>query len=343
MPRSAGRANIGAGTITCNYDDGFLKYRTVIGEGGVRRIEQRARRAGDDRGGRDRRCGIGRDAGRRRRRAGASPAGGRKRKPGWAARFRALMAARKKSDIEDRKSMCGIIGIVGKEEVCSRLLAGLRRLEYRGYDSAGIATDHDGRDRPPSCTRQARQSGARAGQQDPLPGHTGIAHTRWATHGAPTEDNAHPHATAEVAVVHNGIIENFKALREELQARGRVFTSQTDTEVVAHLVSEQVERGAEPQAAVAAVLKRLKGAFALAILFRSPSGPADRRAARLAAGGGLWRGRNLSRLRRAGACAADPADHLSRRGRLGGGRLATARRSTTATTGRSSARSRSRA
>ncbi len=163
--------------------------------------------------------------------------------------------------------MCGIIGIVGKEEVCGRLLSGLRRLEYRGYDSAGIATDHDGvidRRRAPGKLDNL----AAVLHADPLPGCTGIAHTRWATHGAPTEDNAHPHATAEVAVVHNGIIENFKPLREELQARGHVFTSQTDTEVVAHLVSEQVEQGAEPAAAVAAVLKRLHGAFALAILFR---------------------------------------------------------------------------
>ncbi|WP_420139560.1 glutamine--fructose-6-phosphate transaminase (isomerizing) [Sphingomonas sp.] len=163
--------------------------------------------------------------------------------------------------------MCGIIGIVGKEEVCERLLSGLRRLEYRGYDSAGIATDHDGvidRRRAPGKLDNL----AAVLREEPLPGRTGIAHTRWATHGAPTEDNAHPHATGHVAVVHNGIIENFKALREELQARGRVFTSQTDTEVVAHLVSEQVEAGAEPAAAVASVLKRLHGAFALAILFR---------------------------------------------------------------------------
>ncbi len=163
--------------------------------------------------------------------------------------------------------MCGIIGIVGKEEVCGRLLAGLRRLEYRGYDSAGIATDHDGRiDRRRAPGKLDNL--AQVLRRDPLPGHTGIAHTRWATHGAPTEDNAHPHATGEVALVHNGIIENFKTLREELQARGRTFTSQTDTEVVAHLVSEQVEHGVAPRAAVAAVLKRLKGAFALAILFR---------------------------------------------------------------------------
>src|SRR6478752_8275980 len=151
--------------------------------------------------------------------------------------------------------MCGIIGIVSGEDVSDRLLDGLKRLEYRGYDSAGIATIVDGR------IERRRASGklvnlARELAAQPLPGTTGIAHTRWATHGAPTTSNAHPHATGEVAVVHNGIIENFKPLREELQARGRVFTSETDTEVVAHLVSEQVEQGAEPAAAVAAVLKR---------------------------------------------------------------------------------------
>ncbi|MBB4152794.1 glucosamine--fructose-6-phosphate aminotransferase (isomerizing) [Sphingomonas jinjuensis] len=163
--------------------------------------------------------------------------------------------------------MCGIVGIVGREEVAERLLDGLRRLEYRGYDSAGIATDHGGR------IERRRASGklvnlARELAADPLPGCTGIAHTRWATHGGPTTNNAHPHATDEVAVVHNGIIENFKALRDELIGRGRVFTSETDTEVVAHLVSEKVEAGFDPVGAVREVLPRLHGAFALAILFR---------------------------------------------------------------------------
>ena len=163
--------------------------------------------------------------------------------------------------------MCGIVGIIGTEDVADRLLDGLKRLEYRGYDSAGIATDHDGR------IERRRASGklvnlARELAAHPLPGTTGIAHTRWATHGGPTTNNAHPHATDEVAVVHNGIIENFKPLRDELIARGRVFTSETDTEVVAHLISEKVEAGIEPTAAVREVLPRLHGAFALAILFR---------------------------------------------------------------------------
>ncbi len=163
--------------------------------------------------------------------------------------------------------MCGIVGIVGKEEVAERLFDGLKRLEYRGYDSAGIATDVDGR------IERRRASGklVNLGKElaaNPLPGTTGIAHTRWATHGGPTTNNAHPHATGELALVHNGIIENFKPLRDELIARGRKFESETDTEVVAHLVSEKVEAGMAPAEAVAEVLPRLHGAFALAILFR---------------------------------------------------------------------------
>ena len=167
--------------------------------------------------------------------------------------------------------MCGIIGIVGKEEVAERLVDGLRRMEYRGYDSAGICTLHDGR------LERRRAEGkllnlVRVLEGDPAPGTVGIAHTRWATHGAPTANNAHPHATGEVALVHNGIIENFKSLREELQGRGRVFESETDSEVVAHLVSEQVEAGKSPEEAVRIVLPRLRGAFALAIAFRSHPG-----------------------------------------------------------------------
>lgn len=164
--------------------------------------------------------------------------------------------------------MCGIVGILGNDDVADRLLDGLKRLEYRGYDSAGIATIVDGG----IARRRASGKLVNLGKvlaEDPLPGNVGIAHTRWATHGGPTTNNAHPHATGEVALVHNGIIENFKPLREELLARGRVFESETDTEIVAHLVSEQVEAGLDPVAAVKAVLPRLHGAFALAILFRS--------------------------------------------------------------------------
>ena len=163
--------------------------------------------------------------------------------------------------------MCGIIGIVGKEEVAQRLVDGLRRMEYRGYDSAGVCTLHGGelvRRRAPGKLANLVSELAR----DPAPGMVGIAHTRWATHGAPTANNAHPHATGEVALVHNGIIENFKSLREELEARGRIFASETDSEVVAHLISEQVEQGASPADAVKTVLPRLRGAFALAIAFR---------------------------------------------------------------------------
>ena len=164
--------------------------------------------------------------------------------------------------------MCGIIGIVGAGDVTGRLVEGLRRLEYRGYDSAGVCTIHDG------ALDRRRAEGkldnlVRVLGQAPLAGDIGIAHTRWATHGGPTTSNAHPHATDQVALVHNGIIENFKALRDELTARGRRFESQTDSEVVAHLISEMVEAGDTPEQAVPKALKRLHGAFALAILFRA--------------------------------------------------------------------------
>jgi glucosamine--fructose-6-phosphate aminotransferase (isomerizing) len=163
--------------------------------------------------------------------------------------------------------MCGIIGIVGRQPVADRLVDGLRRMEYRGYDSAGLCTLHDGQ-----LVRRRAEGKlfnlVRELERHPAPGEVGIAHTRWATHGAPTAHNAHPHATGEVALVHNGIIENYKPLRDELIARGRKFESETDTEIVTHLVSEQVEQGASPQDAVKAVLPRLRGAFALAIAFR---------------------------------------------------------------------------
>ncbi len=163
--------------------------------------------------------------------------------------------------------MCGIIGIVGKEAVSDRLVEGLKRMEYRGYDSAGVCTVHDGnlvrRRAPGKLVNLVAEL-----ENNPAPGTLGIAHTRWATHGAPTQNNAHPHATREVAIVHNGIIENFRSLREELSGRGREFESETDSEVVAHLISEGIEAGKDPAAAVSEILPKLRGAFALAIAFR---------------------------------------------------------------------------
>ncbi len=163
--------------------------------------------------------------------------------------------------------MCGIIGIVGKEQVADRLVDGLRRMEYRGYDSAGVCTLDQG-----ALVRRRAEGKlvnlVRELERNQAPGTIGIAHTRWATHGAPTANNAHPHATPEVALVHNGIIENFKPLRDELLAEGRTLESDTDSEVVAHLISREIEQGASPQEAVRTVLPRLRGAFALAIAFR---------------------------------------------------------------------------
>ncbi len=163
--------------------------------------------------------------------------------------------------------MCGIIGIVGNEPVADRLVDGLKRMEYRGYDSSGVCTIDDGQlVRRRAEGKLANLVGVLNG--DPAPGNVGIAHTRWATHGAPTASNAHPHATAEVAIVHNGIIENFKELRAELAGEGRVFESETDSEVVAHLVSSRIEAGLSPEDAVKDALPRLRGAFALAMTFR---------------------------------------------------------------------------
>ena len=162
--------------------------------------------------------------------------------------------------------MCGIIGIIGRGEVAPLLIDGLRRLEYRGYDSAGIATLVNGRvERRRSEGKIARLEGVIAGR--PLPGTIGIGHTRWATHGLPTVDNAHPHADERVVLVHNGIIENFQELRRELSAAGHVFATDTDTEAAVHLISRFLREGGTPQEAVAASLERLDGAFALAILF----------------------------------------------------------------------------
>lgn len=162
--------------------------------------------------------------------------------------------------------MCGIVGIIGKREVTPLLIEGLKRLEYRGYDSAGVATLVNGHIK----RRRAQGKVSRLEEklaERPLTGTVGIAHTRWATHGVPNEVNAHPHATDRVAIIHNGIIENFQEIKKELLAAGRTFESQTDSEVVAHLVTHYLNQQMRPQQAVAAALKRLQGAFALALMF----------------------------------------------------------------------------
>ena len=164
--------------------------------------------------------------------------------------------------------MCGIVGILGKQPVALSIVEALRRLEYRGYDSAGIATLENGgieRRRAPGKLRNLEERL----RESPMMGVTGIGHTRWATHGAATETNAHPHMAGDVVIVHNGIIENFRELKEELAGTGAVFQTQTDTEVVAHLLAAERTKGKSPREAVGTVLPRLHGAFAFAILFKS--------------------------------------------------------------------------
>ncbi len=162
--------------------------------------------------------------------------------------------------------MCGIIGILGKQDVAPLLIDGLKRLEYRGYDSAGLATLVNGRIDRRRAQGKIVNLERRVAEQ-PLAGTIGIGHTRWATHGRPTENNAHPHATDRVAIVHNGIIENFRELRAGLEARGHKFTTETDSEIIAHLITDYLESQLPPREAAAAALKRLEGAFALAIIF----------------------------------------------------------------------------
>jgi glucosamine--fructose-6-phosphate aminotransferase (isomerizing) len=162
--------------------------------------------------------------------------------------------------------MCGIIGVIGQEPAAPQLIDALKRLEYRGYDSAGVATLEGGKLVRRRAEGKLKNLEARL-LREPLAGTIGIGHTRWATHGRPTENNAHPHATDKLAVVHNGIIENFSELRRELEKQGAKFATDTDTEVIAHLVTAEMKCGASPIEAVKAALPRLRGAFALAFLF----------------------------------------------------------------------------
>ena len=163
--------------------------------------------------------------------------------------------------------MCGIVGIIGNEPVAPLLVDALKRLEYRGYDSAGVATlETQGLDRRRAQGKLVNL--ANLLDEAPLQGTTGIGHTRWATHGVPNEINAHPHFSENIALVHNGIIENFRDLRDELEADGYTFSSETDTEVVAHLIARKRKRGMSAREAALEAIKRLEGAFALAIMFK---------------------------------------------------------------------------
>jgi len=167
--------------------------------------------------------------------------------------------------------MCGIVGIAGKTEAAPVILEALRRLEYRGYDSAGIATlDHGEIDRRRAPGKLNMLAGVL--HDKPLAGRTGIGHTRWATHGAPTEANAHPHASASVAIVHNGIIENFRELKAELTAKGHVFHSETDSETAAHLVTQLMSEGLPPDEAAKKAVARLTGAYSIAMIFKGHEG-----------------------------------------------------------------------
>jgi len=171
--------------------------------------------------------------------------------------------------------MCGIVGILGREPVAAALVDALKRLEYRGYDSAGIATLEGGRLDRRRAEGKLRNLEARLARE-PLTGTVGIGHTRWATHGRPTENNAHPHATDRVAVVHNGIIENFRELRDELEKKGASFGSDTDTEVIAHLVTQEMKKGASPSEAVAATLPPLASRISTLLCVSTAASPSSR-------------------------------------------------------------------
>ena len=167
--------------------------------------------------------------------------------------------------------MCGIVGILGAENVSHRLVEGLKRLEYRGYDSAGIATLDNDRIAPSIQRRRANgklKNLASLVDKNPIAGHVGIGHTRWATHGVPSEENAHPHMTDRVAVVHNGIIENYKELRQMIGVDDKAYASETDTEVIAHILDTYLADGLSPEQAVQKMLPQLHGAFALVMIFK---------------------------------------------------------------------------
>ena len=255
-------ANIGAGTITCNYD-GFTKALTEIGAGAF--IGSNTALVAPVKVG----AGAITAAGSVITKDVAPEcAGHRARRADGKARLGQGLPG---AQAEREEIMCGIVGIAGNQDVAPVILEALKRLEYRGYDSAGIATLVDGKiERRRSPGKLSKLDAVL--QKQPLSGHTGIGHTRWATHGAPTEINAHPHATARVAIVHNGIIENFRELRDELTARGHKFESQTDSEVAAHLITDNMDQGMSPEDAAKAAVARLTGAYSIAMIFKDHEG-----------------------------------------------------------------------
>ena len=181
--------------------------------------------------------------------------------------------------------MCGIVGYVGAQECAPILLDGLKRLEYRGYDSAGLAV-YDGKGMGVLRAVGKLRNLEAALAEHPLPGQSGIGHTRWATHGRPSEENAHPHVASDVAVVHNGIIENHVSLRRRLEESGEEFTSDTDTEIVAHLISLQTQQGQELEEAVRRALGMVEGAYAIAVVVGQGAGARRRRQELLPTRGG---------------------------------------------------------
>ena len=213
--------------------------------------------------------------------------------------------------------MCGIVGILGREAVAGQLVDALRRLEYRGYDSAGVATVENGHLERRRAEGKLKNLEIKL-DREPLSGMAGIGHTRWATHGRPNETNAHPHATDKLAVVHNGIIENFRELREELEKAGAVFGTETDTEVVAQARHRADEEGPVRRRGGEGDLAALARRICVGIYLRRRGRSDDRRAPRLAARDRAWQRRNVSRLRRDCARAFHRHDQLSRRRRLGG-------------------------
>ena len=314
-------ANIGAGTITCNYD-GYEKSRTEIGEGAfigsntalVAPVYRRPRR-GRGRRQRDYRGrGSGRHRRRQRRAAPARRRGGAQARPAPTRPGRALGRAQEGS----AGAVCGIIGVTGPDQAAPHILDGLRRLEYRGYDSAGLATLANG------LIELRRAEGKlieleRLVDRSPVSGTVGHrAHPLGHAWRAQRDQRPPAHAAGRVAVVHNGIIENYRELRAKLEAEGRELVSDTDTEVVPHLIDSHMERGLDPEQATAATLAQLEGAFALAIIFAGHAGLliGARRGSPLAIGHGedatylASDALALSTLR--------PPDQLSRRGRLGG-------------------------